>query len=235
VKTILMIEGEKKTAELTRDYLEAAGYDVTICENGTDGLRMAEEQSYDLLMLNAVLPDTDGFCLCRTLRKTQDQPILMLSENGSEADAVRGLGVGADDYITLPFRPSEMTARVQAHLRMVERLAGKAGKKKKPVEKIESGTLAILLPYHEVQVKGETVSLTSKEYDLLLFLASNPGVVFSRETLFEQVWGMENVGDPATVTVHINRLREKIEENPSQPQLIQTVWGSGYRFRKQQL
>ncbi len=159
----------------------------------------------------------------------------MLSENGSEADAVRGLGVGADDYITLPFRPSEMTARVQAHLRMVERLAGKAGKKKKPVEKIESGTLAILLPYHEVQVKGETVSLTSKEYDLLLFLASNPGVVFSRETLFEQVWGMENVGDPATVTVHINRLREKIEENPSQPQLIQTVWGSGYRFRKQQL
>lgn len=232
MKQILIIESDQKTAEVARDYLEAAGYAVTVCGSGKEGLQRAEEQAYDLLVMDVALPDTDGFSLCRTLRKTQDMPILMLSESDCEADAVRGLGVGADDYIHRPLRASEMTARVQAHLRMAERLSRRTGQAEQPLEKIEAGDLVILIPYHEVRKAGRPVSLTSREYDLLLFLASNPEVVFSRETLFERVWGMESVGDPATVTVHINRLREKIEDRPSQPKLIQTVWGSGYRFRK---
>ena len=232
MRSILIIEDDRPVAELERDYLEAAGYHAEICENGMDGLRMAEEGKYDLLILDITLPGISGFEICRAVRKTKDIPILMVSARKESMDVVRGLGVGADDYITKPFQPSELTARVQANLRMYDRLVRKFSGAVEPGDTIEAEGIVIHVPFREVQVQGKTVFLTNREFDLLLFLASSPGVVFSKETLYEHVWGMEAVGDPATVMVHVNRLREKLEEDPSKPRYIQTVWGTGYRFRK---
>ncbi len=227
MKKILIVEDDILAAELERDYLEAAGFEIEICGNGAEGLKKAESEAYDLLLLDVMLPGVNGFEICRTVRQKQNLPIIMVTARTEDVDKIRGLGLGADDYIVKPFNPSEMVARVQAHIRIHERLLGDSRKEQ---EELRFKDLVISLPYRTVSVRGKEVSLKNREYELLYFLASHPGIVFSKETLFTRLWGMEAAGDTATVMVHINRIREKIEENPQKPEYILTVWGVGYKF-----
>ena len=213
---ILIIEDDKSIAELERDYLELNGFEVTICEDGTKGLEEALGGGYDLILLDLMLPGSDGFDICRKVREKQHEDI----------DKIRGLGLGADDYMTKPFSPGEMVARVRAHLNRYERLIG-SGKN----EIIEIRGLKIDRTARKVWVNGEEKNLTAREFDLLAFLAANPNHVYSRDELFREIWGMESVGDIATVTVHIKKIREKVELNSAKPQYIETIWGVGYRFK----
>ena len=230
MKKILIVEDDILAAELERDYLEASGFETEICNDGNEGLKRAETAEYALLILDVMLPGTNGFEICRQIRKTQNLPIIMVTAKQDDVDKIRGLGLGADDYIIKPFHPGELVARVQAHINIHERLLKDAGQHTDEADVIDAGELKILIPYRQVFVRGEEVELKNKEYELLYFLASNPGIVFSKDTLFDRIWGMDANGDTATVMVHIGRLREKIERNPSEPEFIQTVWGAGYRF-----
>jgi len=230
LKKILIVEDDKLAADLERDYLEASGFETEITGNGLDGLRLAETKDYDLLLLDVMLPGMNGFEICREIRKKKNIPIILLTARTEDIDKVRGLGLGADDYIVKPFNLTEMVARVQAHIRIHERLlrdaAGDTGK----TDEIVFGDLAISVPHRRVTIHGKEVILKNREYELLLFLASNPGIVFSKDTLFDRIWGMDAAGDTATVMVHVNRIREKIEKNPQKPEYILTVWGVGYKF-----
>ena len=229
MKKILLIEDDKGIAELERDYLEASDFAVEIVMDGRDGLRKALAETYDLLLLDIMLPGVDGFQICREVRKVRETPILMVSAKREDIDKIRGLGLGADDYIIKPFSPGELVARVKAHLARYERLTkGRSGRQQKI---LQAGALEIQLETHRVYVDGKEVALTHREFELLAFLAENPGIVFSRDKLFEQVWGFDAVGDTATVMVHVNRIREKIEPDPAKPIYIETVWGAGYRFQ----
>ena len=229
MKKILLIEDDKGIAELERDYLEASDFAVEIVMDGRDGLRKALAETYDLLLLDIMLPGVDGFQICREVRKVRETPILMVSAKREDIDKIRGLGLGADDYIIKPFSPGELVARVKAHLARYERLTkGRSGRQPKI---LQAGALEIQLETHRVYVDGKEVALTHREFELLAFLAENPGIVFSRDKLFEQVWGFDAVGDTATVMVHVNRIREKIEPDPAKPIYIETVWGAGYRFQ----
>lgn len=231
MKKILIVEDDRLAAELERDYLEADGFDVEICADGTEGKRQALNGGYDLLILDVMLPGADGFAICREVRKTQNVAIIMVTARQEDVDKIRGLGLGADDYVTKPFSPSELVARVKAHIGIHERLLKQTDIKMEKEEEIDIGEIKIQIPYRRVIVRGEEIELKNREFELLLFLASNPGVVFSKETLLDHVWGREAFVDTATVTVHVNRLREKIERDAKEPEYIQTVWGMGYRFK----
>ena len=228
MKRILIIEDDKAIAELERDYLEANDFSVEIISDGKKGEEKALAEDFDLILLDLMLPSADGFAVCRAIRQKKDTPILMVSARQEEIDKVRGLGLGADDYIVKPFSPNELTARVKAHIARYERLTQKTAQKS---DSIFTGGLEICPEARRVFTDGKEVSLTRREFDLLLFFAENPGIAFSKDKLFDRIWGMDALGDTATVMVHINRIREKIEPNPATPVYIETVWGVGYRFR----
>ena len=223
---ILIIEDDADIAAIERDYLELGGYEVTVCADGVTGLTAALEQSFDLLLLDLMLPGLDGFSICRKVREAKDIPILMVTALGKDVDKIRGLGYGADDYIEKPFSPGVLVARVKAHLAQYRRL--KPAAEEMPV--LTTGPLAADTACRRVTKNGTEIPLKNKEYELLLFLMRHPGQVFSREDLYEMIWGLESLGDNITVAVHMNRLREKLEDDPAHPKLLQTVWGVGYRL-----
>ena len=225
---ILIIEDEVSIAELEKDYLELSGFEVDMEHNGDMGLEKALNTEYNLIILDLMLPGMDGFEICRRIREHTNIPVLMVSAKKEDIDKIRGLGMGADDYITKPFSPSELVARVKAHLVRYERLIGSAVRSN---EVIEIRGLKIDKTARRVYVNGEEKAFTTKEFDLLTFLAENPNHVFKKEELFNKIWDMESLGDIATVTVHIKKIREKIEFNTSKPQYIETIWGVGYRFK----
>ena len=225
---ILIIEDEVSIAELEKDYLELSGFEVDMEHSGDTGLDKALKNDFDLIILDLMLPGIDGFEICRRIREQKNIPVLMVSAKKEDIDKIRGLGMGADDYITKPFSPSELVARVKAHLARYERLIGSAVKSN---EVIEIRGLKIDKTARRVYVNGEEKAFTTKEFDLLTFLAENPNHVFKKEELFNKIWDMESLGDIATVTVHIKKIREKIEFNTSKPQYIETIWGVGYLFK----
>ena len=223
---ILIIEDDREIAEIERDYLELDGFASDIASDGVSGLEKALNGGYDLILLDLMLPGMDGFSVCKRLREKLDIPILMVTARTQDIDKIRGLGFGADDYIEKPFSPGVLVARVKAHLAQYTRLKPRQAES----SVISVGPISIATDARTVTVRGAAVSLTNKEYELLLFLARHPNQIFSREDLYEMIWGLESMGDNITVAVHINRLREKLEEDPAKPQLIQTVWGVGYRL-----
>ena len=225
---ILIVEDEESIAELEKDYLELSGFEVEIENNGRVGLERALQEEFDLFILDLMLPGVDGFEICKKIRESKNTPIIMVSAKKEDIDKIRGLGLGADDYITKPFSPSEMVARVKAHLSRYERLIGSGMPEN---EVIEIRGLKIDKTARRVYVNGEEKNFTTKEFDLLTFLAQNPNHVFTKEELFNKIWDMESLGDIATVTVHIKKIREKIEFNTAKPQYIETIWGVGYRFK----
>jgi DNA-binding response OmpR family regulator len=213
---------------LEKDYLEINGYQVEIETNGEMGLEKCYKEEYDMYILDLMLPGVDGFEICKIIREHCDKPILIVSAKKDDIDKIKGLGLGADDYVTKPFSPSELVARVQAHMSRYVRLIGK---KQQENDIVEIRGLKIDKTARRVYVNNEEKNLTTKEFDLLTFLASNPNHVYSKDELFREIWDMESIGDIATVTVHIKKIREKIEKDTSNPQYIETIWGVGYRFK----
>lgn len=225
---ILIIEDEEAIADLEKDYLELSGFEVEIEDRGDSGLTRALKEEFDLIILDLMLPGVDGFEICKKIREEKNIPVIMVSAKKDDIDKIRGLGLGADDYMTKPFSPSELVARVKAHLARYERLIGSGIQEN---EVIEIRGIKIDKTARRVWVNGEEKAFTSKEFDLLTFLAQNPNHVFTKEELFSKIWDMESIGDIATVTVHIKKIREKIEFNTAKPQYIETIWGVGYRFK----
>lgn len=225
---ILIVEDEVAIADLEKDYLELSGFEVEIVNDGTKGLERALHEEFDLFILDLMLPGVDGFEICKKIREIKNTPILMVSAKKDDIDKIRGLGLGADDYVTKPFSPSELVARVKAHLARYERLIGSNMPQN---DIIEIRGIKIDKTARRVWVNGEEKQFTTKEFDLLTFLAENPNHVFTKEELFRKIWDMESIGDIATVTVHIKKIREKIEMNTNKPQYIETIWGVGYRFK----
>ena len=225
---ILIVEDEVAIADLEKDYLELSGFEVEIENDGKSGLERALNEDFDLFILDLMLPEVDGFEICKQIREKKNTPILKVSAKKDDIDKIRGLGLGADDYVTKPFSPSELVARVKAHLARYERLIGS-----NTVENdiVEIRGIKIDKTARRVWVNGEERQFTTKEFDLLTFLAENPNHVFTKEELFRKIWDMESIGDIATVTVHIKKIREKIEMNTNKPQYIETIWGVGYRFK----
>ena len=224
---ILLIQADDKLASLERDYMEINGYQATVCQSGKSVLQEAAKGAYNLILLDLALPDMDGIALCHRLRKMFDIPIVIITASGNEEEIIRGLGMGADDYIERAVSPNIMIAVIKARLAQYNRLL----KSRESEDSILTlGNITLNTDTHRCYVKGAEITLTHKEYELLLFLLKNEDVVFSKEELYEQIWGFEAIGDTATVAVHINRLREKIEQECMQPHYIQTVWGVGYRL-----
>ena len=225
---ILIVEDEIAIAELEKDYLELSGFEVEVENSGDVGLVRALKEEFNLVILDLMLPGVDGFEICRKIRETKNTPIIIVSAKKDDIDKIRGLGMGADDYMTKPFSPSEMVARVKAHLARYERLIS-SGMPNNDV--IEIRGIKIDKTARRVWINGEETNFTSKEFDLLTFLAQNPNHVYTKEELFQEIWDMESIGDIATVTVHIKKIREKVEMDTSNPQYIETIWGVGYRFK----
>lgn len=225
---ILIVEDESTIADLEKDYLELSGFEVEVANDGQTGLDKAMTKDYDLIILDLMLPGVDGFEICRQVRTEKNTPIIMVSAKKDDIDKIRGLGLGADDYMTKPFSPSELVARVKAHMARYERLVGSAMEENKI---IEIRGLKIDTTARRVWINGEEKTFTTKEFDLLTFLASHPNHVYTKDELFSEIWDMESIGDIATVTVHIKKIREKIEFETSKPQYIETIWGVGYRFK----
>jgi len=228
LKKILIIEDDIAIAEIERDFLEIDGFEITIATDGTEGLKQATTNKFNLILLDLMLPGIDGYEICRKIRTKLDIPILMVTAKIEDIDKIRGLGMGADDYISKPFSPTELVARVKSNLAQYERLTS-AGNVKK--EEVQAGHVRINILTHRVYVDNCEFEFKNKEYELLLFFVSNPDAVFSKEQLYEKIWGMDAFGDLKTVAVHINRIREKIEKDAQNPIYIQTVWGAGYRFK----
>ena len=226
---ILIIEDEEAIADLEKDYLELSDFTVEIASDGIEGEKKALSEDFDLIVLDLMLPGKDGFEVCRSIRDKKNVPILMVSAKKDDIDKIRGLGLGADDYMTKPFSPSELVARVKAHLARYERLVNTNAKPENKI--IEIRGLKIDKTARRVWVDGEEKQFTTKEFDLLTFLAENPNHVYTKDELFREIWDMESIGDIATVTVHIKKIREKIEFDSSNPQYIETIWGVGYRFK----
>ncbi|MFF2286597.1 response regulator transcription factor [Peribacillus butanolivorans] len=226
MKKILLIEDDVSIAELQRDYLEINDFSVNIQHTGDAGLQQALQENNDLIILDIMLPGVNGFEICKQIRAVKDIPILLVSAKNEDIDKIRGLGLGADDYITKPFSPNELVARVKAHLARYERLAGSQAK----TNTVFVHGISIDKSARKVHVNGEEIPFTTKEFDLLLFLVMHPNQVLSKEQLYERIWGMESAADVSTVTVHIRKLREKIEREPAHPKFLETVWGAGYRF-----
>ncbi len=225
---ILIVEDEETIADLEKDYLELSGFQVEVANDGETGLSKALTEEYSLFILDLMLPGVDGFEICRKIRDEKDTPIIMVSAKKDDIDKIRGLGLGADDYMTKPFSPSELVARVKAHLARYDRLTGSAVSRNKVVE---IRGLKIDTTARRVWINDEERTFTTKEFDLLTFLASHPNHVYTKEELFREIWDMESIGDIATVTVHIKKIREKVEMDTSNPQYIETIWGVGYRFK----
>lgn len=225
---ILIVEDEVAIADLEKDYLELSGFEVEIEHTGDIGLNRALKEDFSLIILDLMIPNVDGFEICKKVRAEKNTPIIMVSAKKDDIDKIRGLGLGADDYMTKPFSPSELVARVKAHLSRYQRLVG-SGQAENDI--IEIRGLKIDKTARRVYVDGEEKIFTTKEFDLLTFLAQNPNRVFKKEELFSEIWDMESVGDIATVTVHIKKIREKIEKSTAKPDYIETIWGVGYRFR----
>ena len=225
---ILIVEDEESIAELEKDYLELSGFEVEIENSGDMGLARALAEDFDLFILDLMLPNVDGFEICKQIRIAKNIPIIMVSAKKDDIDKIRGLGLGADDYITKPFSPSELVARVKAHLARYERLIGSNANAN---EIVEIRGLRIDKTARRVYIDGEEKSFTTKEFDLLTFMAQNPNHVYTKEELFREIWDMDSIGDIATVTVHIKKIREKIEFDTTKPQYIETIWGVGYRFK----
>ena len=225
---ILIVEDEEAIADLEKEYLELSGFEVEVANDGETGLEKALNEDFNLLILDLMLPGVDGFEICRQVRDKKNTPIIMVSAKKDDIDKIRGLGLGADDYMTKPFSPSELVARVKAHLARYERLVGSAAEANKV---IEIRGLKIDTTARRVWVNGEEKNFTTKEFDLLTFLASHPNHVYTKDELFSEIWDMESIGDIATVTVHIKKIREKIEMDTANPQYIETIWGVGYRFK----
>lgn len=226
---VLIIEDELAIAELEKDYLELSDFEVVIEQNGSKGCERALEEDFDIFVLDLMLPDMDGFEICKRIREVKNTPILMVSAKKEDIDKIRGLGLGADDYITKPFSPSELVARVKAHLARYDRLVGSSQQTQSDLFEIRD--IKIDKTARRVWVRGEETQFTTKEFELLTFLAEHPNHVFSKQELFKEIWDMESVGDIATVTVHIKKIREKVELNTNKPQYIETIWGVGYRFK----
>lgn len=227
MKKVLIIEDDLSIAELERDYLEIAGFSVDIALDGRKGLERIEKNNFQLILLDLMLPEINGLDLCAHIRKVKDIPILMVTAKNDDLDKVKAFGLGADDYIVKPFSPRELVARVQAHVTRYERW----NQKNEPADVIQIRELSIHRASRKVYVGDKEVILTVREFDLLVFLAIHPNIVFSKEDLFERIWGLDAMGDTATVTVHVKKIREKVESDPAHPQFIETVWGAGYRFR----
>ena len=225
---ILIIEDEEAIADLERDYLELSGFEVEIANRGDVGLEKPLKEEYDLIILDLMLPEVDGFDICRQVRQEKNIPIIMVSAKKDDIDKIRGLGLGADDYMTKPFSPSELVARVKAHLTRYDRLTGTHNKEN---DIVEIRGIRIDKTARRVYIDGEEKNFTTKEFDLLTFLAENPNHVYTKEELFREIWDMDSIGDIATVTVHIKKIREKIEFDTAKPQYIETIWGVGYRFK----
>lgn len=230
MKKILIIEDDISIAEVERDFLEVNGYSATIVSDGIDGLREASSGQYDLILLDLMLPGMDGFEICRQVRGKIDTPLLMVTAKTKDIDKIKGLGFGADDYITKPFSMPELVARVKSHLAQYERIKANSTPASEAKE-IRIGNILLNEQARRVYINEQEIELKAKEFDLLCFLMTNPEIVFSKEKLYEQIWGMDIYGEIRTVPVHINRLREKIEKNPANPTHIETVWGAGYRFK----
>ena len=225
---ILIIEDEEAIADLEKDYLELSDFEVQIEYTGDDGLRAALNGDFDLIILDLMLPGMDGFEVCKTIREEKNIPIIMVSAKKDDIDKIRGLGLGADDYMTKPFSPSELVARVKAHMARYDRLVGVSRNRN---DIVEIRGIKIDKTARRVWVDGEERTFTTKEFDLLTFLAENPNHVYTKEELFREIWDMDSIGDIATVTVHIKKIREKIEFDTAKPQYIETIWGVGYRFK----
>ena len=225
---ILIVEDEVAIADLEKDYLELSGFEVEVENDGTNGLARALAEDFDLFILDLMPPGIDGFEICKQIRGKKNTPILMVSAKKDDIDKIRGLGLGADDYVTKPFSPSELVARVKAHLARYERLIGSNTPEN---DIVEIRGIKIDKTARRVWINGEEKQFTTKEFDLLTFLAENPNHVFTKEELFKEIWNMDSIGDIATVTVHIKKIREKIEMNTAKPQYIETIWGVGYRFK----
>lgn len=225
---ILIIEDETAIAELEKDYLELSDFEVVLEPDGSGGVARALDEDFDLIILDLMLPGMNGFDICKLIRETKNTPIIMVSAKSEDIDKIRGLGLGADDYMTKPFSPGELVARVKSHIERYQRLTTSGIPNN---DTIEIRGLKIDKTARRVYVNGEEKAFTTKEFDLLTFLAENPNHVFTKEELFREIWEMESVGDIATVTVHIKKIREKIEDSSSKPQYIETIWGVGYRFK----
>lgn len=228
MKRILIIEDDTSIAEIERDFLEIDGFQVVIENDGKKGCTLAKEGGFDLILLDLMLPGMSGLDICRDIRDKVDIPILMVTARIEDTDKIRGLGLGADDYISKPFNPPELVARVKSNIAQYERLKGTSFPRND--EELEIGTVKVHIPTRRVYANGQEVSLKNKEFELLVFLMENKDIVFSKERIYERIWGMDAFGDLKTVAVHINRIREKVEVNPQDPQYLQTVWGAGYRF-----
>ena len=225
---ILVIEDDPGLGSALRDQIAAEGHTPDLVTTLADARHVLTAIGYDLVLLDLMLPGLDGFSVCRRLREASDIPILLVTARSEDVDKIRGLGYGADDYVEKPFSPSVLVARVKANLAQYKRLKAVEAP---PAGEVTAGTLRIDTDARRVFDGDEELQLKNKEYELLLFLARHPNQVFSREDLYELIWGLESMGDNVTVGVHVNRLREKIEADPSNPQHIQTVWGAGYRFK----
>ena len=225
---ILIVEDEEAIADLEKDYLELSGFEVQVANDGVKGLELALSDDFNLVILDLMLPGVDGFEICRKVREEKNTPIIMVSAKKDDIDKIRGLGLGADDYMTKPFSPSELVARVKAHMARYKRLVGSNAQQN---DIVEIRGIKIDKTARRVWVNGEEKAFTTKEFDLLTFLAENPNHVFTKDELFREIWDMASIGDIATVTVHIKKIREKIEYDTSKPQYIETIWGVGYRFK----
>ncbi len=226
---ILIAEDDSEIAMLERDYLEIEGYEICVADNGQQAATEALNGSYDLILLDLMLPGCNGYDVCRLIRDRIDVPILMVTARSESVDKIRGLGLGADDYIPKPFDPAELVARVKAHLSRYARLTGGG---QAEAEVIDLGSIQILPRSWKVIKGGQEIKMPNREFALLKYLAEHPNTVFSKEKLFEIIWGYEYVGDSATVTVHIGRIRDKVEDDPAHPRLIETIWGAGYRLNR---
>lgn len=227
MQKILIIEDDDSISNLEKDYLEVNNFEVKVIRDGIMGMNEFENGGYSLVIVDLMLPNIDGFEIVKKIRQKDETPVLIVSAKKDDIDKIRGFGLGADDYITKPFSPSELVARVKAHILKYERMLNKLTNK---AEVIVIGSIEIQKSARRVFVLGKEVVLAQKEFELLMFLMENPNILFNRDQLFEKIWGFESLGDSATVTVHIGRIRDKIEIDPSKPQYIETVWGAGYRF-----
>lgn len=230
--SILLVEDDAALAELVQDYLEVEGFSVESCPDGTRGLQRALEGNHDLVLLDLMLPGTGGFEILKAYRKVRNQPVLVVSARGGDLDKIRGLGLGADDYVSKPFSPAELVARVKAHLARYRRLTGSHPGGTGRSTLIQVGELVLDPERRHIRRNGTMLALTAKELDLLTLFLQNPGRLFSKEELYQRIWGADTQGDISTVTVHVRRIREKIELDPALPKVLETVWGLGYRLRE---
>ena len=228
MKRILIIEDDINIAELERDFLQLNGYESDIAQDGEEGLKKALTGIYDVIIVDLMLPKKNGNEIIKEVRKKFEIPIIVVSARTEDIDKIRGLDFGADDYLTKPFSPAELAARIKSHINRYERLKGNSDV---AIETITRGGLEISTSSHRVLVNGEEIQMTSKEFSILLLLAENPNIVFTKEQIFEKIWGGEVYSDTATVPVHIQKIRKKIEKDPSNPEYIETLWGTGYRFK----